>query len=121
MSRMGHPLRTTPRLLGNGDTMIDLEYAGATFTVWRGTVPLAENLLEVRVWRPMPGLHPVVLGATSIAQVRSLLGPTYYKEQLEADSTIASYDLPTHDFTSLIQFYAVRDTVRLIRWRFRVG
>jgi len=46
------------------------------------------------------------------------LGPPNYTKVL-SDSAVLSYQLPS--VTDLIEFYLVRDTVRVLRWRFYMG
>jgi len=52
---------------------------------------------------------------TTRSHLLTILGPPNYTKVL-SDSTVLSYQLPSA--TDLIEFYMVRDTVRVLRWRF---
>ena len=87
--------------------------------VSRGTADQIEILPDIRARGPLPGLPPVIsLGLATRSTLLTILGSPDYTKVL-ADSTVLSYQLP--NVTDLIEFYIVRDTVRVLRWRFYMG
>ena len=117
MSRLGSPRHVAARTATNGiDTLFLLEYPSASFLVSRETADQREILPDIRLWGPLSGLPPVItFGLTTGSHLLTILGPPNYTKVL-SDSTVLSYQLPSA--TDLIEFYMVRDTVRVLRWRF---
>ncbi|HLB35324.1 MAG TPA: hypothetical protein VJL31_02005 [Gemmatimonadales bacterium] len=103
--------------------MFLLQYPTASFSVLRWTADEFEGMSEIRVGGPLTGLPPIVSpGLTTRSQVLIMLGPSDYRphpSEVLADSTVLIYQLPSG--TDLIALYVVRDTVRVLRWRFRMG
>ena len=120
ISRLGAPPHIATRTATNGiDTLFLLEYPNASFLVSRGTADQIEILPDIRARGPLPGLPPVIsLGLTTRSTLLTILGSPDYTKVL-TDSTVLSYQLP--NVTDLIEFYIVRDTVRVLRWRFYMG
>jgi hypothetical protein len=121
VARMGPPRGVTVRAASNGiDSLFAFEYPGASFLLWRRTADRLERLLSFRVWGQLPGLPAVVsLGTTTRADILTKLGPPDFSDVV-ADSTILSY--PTPDIpTDFLDFYIVRDTLRVLKWAYRVG
>ena len=120
ISRLGVPPHIATRTATNGiDTLFLLEYPNASFLVSRGTADQIEILPDIRARGPLPGLPPVIsLGLTTRSTLLTILGSPDYTKVL-TDSTVLSYQLP--NVTDLIEFYIVRDTVRVLRWRFYMG
>jgi hypothetical protein len=78
-------------------------------------------LSMIRLWGPAVGFPPVVaIGGTTQSDLIATLGAADYGPQTVADSTVLSYQWFGPD-SELIEFYVVRDTLRLVRWRFRMG
>ncbi len=120
ISRLGAPRHVATRTATNGiDTLFLLEYPSASFLVSRESADHREILPDIRAWGPLPGLPPVItFGLTTRSHLLTILGPPNYTKVL-SDSTVLSYQLPSA--TDLIEFYMVRDTVRVLRWRFYMG
>lgn len=121
ISRLGAPDRIEATASQTpGDSIFALRYAAASFELSRGADHI-EMLHEIRAWGPLPDLSKVVsLGATTRSDLLAKLGLSDYRSQTLADSSILSYALPERP-TDLIEFYIVRDTLRLLRWRYRMG
>ncbi len=119
-SRLGAPRHIATRTATHGiDTRFLLAYPSASFLVSRETADKREILPDIRVWGPLPGLPPVIsFGLTTGLHLLTIRGPPNYTKAL-SDSTVLSYQLPSA--TDLIEFYMVRDTVRVLRWRFYMG
>jgi len=122
ISRLGAPQHVVASATLNGiDTTFVLTYPAASFELWRRPADQIESLDEIRAWGLLPGLPRVIsLGLTTRSDLLAKLGPSDYNAQAVADSTILSYALPSTP-TALIEFYVVRDTLRLLRWRHRMG
>jgi hypothetical protein len=121
ISRRGPPRHVTSRPASNGsDSVFVLEYPGASFQLVRWMDVQREVMSSIRVWGQLSGLPPVVsLGSTTRSELLSRVGPPDYS-QVAGDSTILSYN-PPEIATDFIEFYVVRDTLRLLRWAYRVG
>jgi hypothetical protein len=120
ISRLGTPNRVRTQATSNGiDTIFVLEYRGASFEFVRRTANHRDYLMEFRVWEQLPGLPPAIsLGSTTRSNVVTMLGPPQYSAMI-ADSAVISYEAPGGP--DLIEVYVVRDTVRVLRWRYRMG
>jgi len=121
IARLGAPGRTTTRTLRvPADTAFTLSYPDASFDVVRYADGI-EMLMEVRIWGALSGLPPsIALGATTRSELVTLVGTPSYKERVLADTTALVYQW-FGSYSELGEFYLVADTVRLIRWRFRMG
>lgn len=122
ISRLGAPQRVGMKATVQGiDSIFVLEYPGASFEGVRWTAGQHEMLFEIRVRGPLPGLPPApTIGATTRAQLVTMLGSPDSKD-VRGDSTFLAYQLPNPDRSDLLEFSIVRDTVRVARWRFRMG
>jgi len=78
-------------------------------------------LSTIRSWAPAAGFPSVFsIGGTRQSGLIKMLGAADYGPQTVADSTVLSYQWFGPD-SELIEFYVVHDTLRLVRWRFRMG
>jgi len=123
ISRLGTPTRVTTRLIKGIDTLFLLQYPTASLSVRVWTAEQVEELDEIRVWGPLPGLPPVIsLGVTTRPQLLAMLGnPDYRSSEVLVDTIPLVYDLGDPDFTVLLTLYVVGDTVRVLKWQFRMG
>jgi len=82
-------------------------------------------MYEMRVWGLLTGLPDLLaLGGTTRSQLIGLLGTSQYKPydvNALADTAVFIYDLRDPEFTVLLECYLVADTLRVLRWRFRMG
>ena len=122
ISRLGtpHHIATTVGRSG-ADTIFVLAYPNASFDLSLRNADQLETLWEIRVWAPLPGMPSVIsLGATTQAALLAMIGRPDYAPPVLGDSTVLSYQWFA-PYSELVAFYLVRDTVRLVRWRFRIG
>jgi hypothetical protein len=121
IARMGRALHESATLEGI-DTLIRFTYPSASFIFTRSTAHRVDNLDEIRVWGPLPGWPRVIaLGATTQSQLLAALGTPQDRIDTKGDSTVLPYELIDPDFTVVFECYVVHDTVRVVRWRFRMG
>ncbi len=113
--------------LSGADSLVVLDYPTASFEMTPPNSDAPEEVLwTVRIWGVLPGLPPVIVpGQTTRSQLLALFGDPDHAPAFELppdnDSSVVIYESPFGRFTELIGFFVVRDTVRLIRWQFRVG
>ena len=129
VARLGPAMRTTVRAtiahpsapLSRADSFFVLEYPNAYFEVGYVADGAFDMLFTIRVWGSPRGLPLAVKpGATTAAQLSTLLGPADYRSPPAVDTTFVTYQ-GRGELTDLITFGLVGDTVRVIVWRFRMG
>jgi hypothetical protein len=122
VSRLGTPDSTVSEPVSSGaDTVLVLWYPYASFHITRRNADQLEMLMAIRAWRQKPELPSVVsFGTTTRAQLEGTLGPPDFIPQITGDSTALSYQWFGPD-SELIELTLVNDTLRLVRWRFRMG
>jgi len=120
--RLGSPQRVETRVAASGaDSVFVLVYRGASFGGSVRNSDRLEMLSTIRLWAPAAGFPSVFsIGGTSQSSLIKMLGAADYGPQTVADSTVLSYQWFGPD-SELIEFYVVHDTLRLVRWRFRMG
>ena len=103
------------------DTTFTLTYPDAVFQLRHWNADHVGWMVSIRMWGALPDLPPVVFpGVTTRADLVDMLGSPWYRPRAVADTTIWTYDGGGWA-QALISFYMVRDTVRVIRWRFHMG
>jgi len=122
VARLGPPnsVTTGPGVFG-ADTTFTLTYPEAVVQLAYWNADQHELMVGIRIWGALRDLPPVVLpGVTTRSDLLDMLGPPDYGPRAVADTTVWTYDGGGWA-TELLAFYTVRDTVRVIRWRFRMG